>query len=524
MLAAVVGLTLALGAAAALEPSAKLVVSGQVGEAEAGWSVALSGDGRTALVGAPYDNGGAGAAWVFTNSDGRWTQQGPKLTGGGAVGNGEFGFDVALSSDGGTALVGGLLDNGVGAAWVFTRTGGVWTQQGAKLTGGGESGNGQFGNSVALSADGSTALVGGAGDNDFLGAAWVFTRSGATWSQQGPKLTASGGVNTGSFGFEIALSGDGNTALVGTPYDNDDTGAAWAFTRSAGVWSHQGPKLTASDETPFGDFGFSVALSGDGSTALVGGPYDGSSGAVWAFARSGGTWSQSGPKLTASDAIQFAGLGWSVALSSDGRKALVGGPSDNDLGAAWTFTRPEATWSQDGAKASGTGQDGFGYFGWYVALSSDGQTGLVGDPVDDDFAGSASVLVEPAAPGPPTGVVAEAGDASATVRWLAPVSDGGRPITGYVVTPYLGSTAQTPVPVGPLTAAVVSGLANDTAYTFTVTAVNAIGAGPASAASAAVTPNAQGRQPPEPPTAAGRPEVPVLANVSTVRPPRPPNH
>ena len=95
--------------------------------------------------------------------------------------------------------------------------------------------------------------------------------------------------------------------------------------------------------------------------------------------------------------------------------------------------------------------------------------------------GSASVLVEPTAPGPPTGLVAEAGDASATVHWLAPASDGGRPITGYVVTPYIGGTPQTQITVGPFTAAVVTSLANDVAYTFTVTASNAIGAGPASA-------------------------------------------
>ena len=176
-------------------------------------------------------------------------QQGPKLTGGGETGAGEFGFDVALSSDGSTALVGGLLDHGVGAAWVFTRSGGIWTQQGSKLTGGGESRQRPVREQRGAVREREHRLVGGAGDNNHLGAAWVFTRSGTTWFQEGPKLTPSGGVNTSSFGFEIALSEDVSTALVGTPYDNDDTGAAWVFTRSAGVWTHQGPKLTASDET-----------------------------------------------------------------------------------------------------------------------------------------------------------------------------------------------------------------------------------------------------------------------------------
>jgi hypothetical protein len=524
MLAAIAAVTLALGAAAALEPSSALVATGEVGEGALGWSVALSGDGQTALVGAPYDNGGVGASWVFSRSSAGWTQQGPKLTGAGEVGNGHFGFDVALSSDGSTALIGGPSDNGVGAAWVFTRSGGVWTQQGPKLTGAGEVGSGQFGNSVALSANGDTALVAGAGDNNFLGAVWVFVRSGSTWTPQGPKLTPTGGGSVSDFGFEVGLSGDGATALIGTPYDNDGAGAAWVFTRSGGTWTQQGSKLVASDEAGFADFGFSVTLSGDGSTALIGGPYDGVSGAAWIFTRSGTTWAQSGGKLTASDASESAGLGWSVALSSDGRTALVGGPFDDSFGAVWGFTRPGATWSQHGPKAIGSRTGDFGEFGWYVALSADGQTGLAGDPVGNDFAGSATVLVEPTAPGPPTVVVAEAGDASATVRWLAPASDGGRPIIGYIVTPFIADAPQTPIAVGPSTATVVSGLTNDTAYTFTVTAVNAIGTGPASAASNPVTPNIQGRQPPEPPAARPRPEVPAPANTSGVRPPRPPHH
>ena len=134
-----------------------------------------------------------GAAWVFTRSGSTWTQQGEKLTGSGESGNGEFGDSVALSSEGNTALIGGRGDNGdLGAAWVFTRSGSSWTQQGEKLTGGGESGKGEFGVSVALSSDGNTALIGGSGDNSDHGAAWVFTRSGSTWTQQGEKLTGGG--------------------------------------------------------------------------------------------------------------------------------------------------------------------------------------------------------------------------------------------------------------------------------------------------------------------------------------------
>jgi trimeric autotransporter adhesin len=144
-------------------------------------------------------------------------QQGPKITGsvtGGEIGNGEVGRAVALSSDGNTALIGGPNDNGkVGAAWVFTRSGSTWTQA-ARLTGGGESGKGSFGSSVALSSDGNTALIGGGTDNPSVGAAWVFTRSGSTWTQQGAKLTGGGESGAGQFGFSVALSSEIGRAHV----------------------------------------------------------------------------------------------------------------------------------------------------------------------------------------------------------------------------------------------------------------------------------------------------------------------
>src|SRR5262249_53902385 len=151
-----------------------LVGTGAVGSAaHQGWSVALSADGNTALVGGRLDNFNAGATWVFTRSGGGWSQQGSKLVGTGAVGGAQPGLSVALSGGGNTAIVGGYQDNGgVGAAWVFTRSGGVWSQQGGKLVGSGAVGGAQQGFSVALSCN--TAIVGGNGDNSFAGAARAF--------------------------------------------------------------------------------------------------------------------------------------------------------------------------------------------------------------------------------------------------------------------------------------------------------------------------------------------------------------
>ncbi|MBV9422122.1 MAG: hypothetical protein JOZ98_04380 [Solirubrobacterales bacterium] len=328
-------------------------------------------------------------------------QQGSKLIASDESGAGQFGASVAVSGDGNTALVGGPADNGnVGAAWVFTRSGSTWSQQGAKLTASDEGGAGRFGGSVALSGDGSTALIGGGADNSGVGAAWVFSRSGSTWSQQGAKLTASDESGAGQFGVAVALSGDGNTALIGGDLDNSAVGAAWVFTRSGSTWSQQGAKLTGTGESGPSEFGLSVALSGDGNTALIGGAFDDLAvGAAWVFTRSGSTWSQQGAKLTGTDEIGVGGFGWSVALSGDGNTALIGGVGDNGfVGAAWVFTRSGSTWSQQGAKLTGTGEIGAGGFGVSVALPGAGCTALIGGHLDNDEVGAAWAFVDQVPP------------------------------------------------------------------------------------------------------------------------------
>ena len=171
----------------------------------------------------------------------QFTQQGAKLVGTGATADAQQGNSVAVAADGNTAIVGGPSDNGnAGAAWIYTRTGGSWTQQGAKLVGTGATGAAKQGYSVAISADGNTAIAGGPRDNSSAGAMWVFTRSGGVWTQQGSKLVGSGAVGQASQGASVALSGDGNTAAIGGTVDNLGVGAAWVFTRSGGVWAEAG--------------------------------------------------------------------------------------------------------------------------------------------------------------------------------------------------------------------------------------------------------------------------------------------
>jgi hypothetical protein len=128
---------------------------------------------------------------VFTRSGGVWTQQGSKLVGTGAVGAARQGQSVSISSDGNTAIVGGPGDNSsAGAVWVFTRSGGVWTQQGNKLVGTGAVGAAVQGNSVSISSDGSTAIEGGFGDESGAGAAWVFVNGQTGVDEGGGRLPA----------------------------------------------------------------------------------------------------------------------------------------------------------------------------------------------------------------------------------------------------------------------------------------------------------------------------------------------
>jgi hypothetical protein len=309
------------------------------------FSVALSGDGTTALVGLSSDNASTGAAWVFTSNGagGPWSQQGTKLVGTGAVGNASQGYSVALSANGNTALIGGTGDSGnTGAAWVFTRSSGVWTQQ-TKLVGSGAvGGTPQLGSSVALSGDGFTAAVGGPGDNSSAGATWVFVLSaGGVWFQEGFKLVGTGVVGSvGPYqGLSVALNGDGTTLLVGGDGDNSSVGAAWVFTESSGVFSQQGNKLVGTGAVGPADQGGSVALSIDGNTAAIGGRLDNSgAGATWVFTRSGVTWSQLAGKIVGSGAQGTANQGSGVALSGDASTLLVGGPADDlNVGASWPF-------------------------------------------------------------------------------------------------------------------------------------------------------------------------------------------
>jgi hypothetical protein len=328
------------------------------GRITSGWSVAVQGS--TAVMGAPgpIEGSQAGAAYVFARSNGIWSQQAELTIG---ADDDQFGVSVAVS---GSIVVVGAdwnANNYAGAAFVYVYANGVWSQE-AELTASDGAVNDGFGASVALS--GSRLIVGAPG-HDGVGAGYVFARSNGVWSQQA-ELTPSDGTTFDSFGASVALSG--STAVVGAPLKgSDDAGEAYAFVRSNGIWSQQA-ELTASDPAPNDFFGHSVAVSG--ATAIVGAPaggsHEASPGTVYAFTAAGGAWSQQA-ELTAPDSVADDEFGNSVAL--DGSTALVGAPfaAPTHDGGAYVFTGPGGVWSQR-AKFTSSPRAKGADFGFSVAL------------------------------------------------------------------------------------------------------------------------------------------------------------
>jgi hypothetical protein len=250
---------------------AKLTASRGAARDNFGYSVAIYGS--TVVVGAYGKNSFRGTAYVFVRSDRTWSRQATLTASDGFAGD-QFGYSVALH--GSTAVVGAPAKNSFrGAAYVFARSGTHWSRQ-ATLSAHSAAFD-EFGCSVALY--GPTAVVGADGKRSFTGAAYVFARSGTHWSRQA-ELTASHAPTGDQFGYSVALSG--SRAVIGAYGKNFSRGAAYVFARSGAHWS-QRDTLTASHGARGDQFGWSVALYG--SRAVVGAPFKtASTGAAYVIA------------------------------------------------------------------------------------------------------------------------------------------------------------------------------------------------------------------------------------------------
>jgi hypothetical protein len=393
----------------------------------------------------------AGAVRIYTASNDGWTQQALVKASNTGL-NDQFGSAVAISGDGNTLAVsapfedsgstginGDGTDNSIsqsGAVYLFTRNGDAWSQAAyvkASNTGDSEDGD-TFGYSISLSDDGSTLAVGATSEDSASalidgdqsddsamasGAVYVFVRSGEDWTQQAYIKTSN---NTAGvlFGYSVALDDDGNT-LVASAYDEEGgRGAVYLFTLSEGGWSEE-VRLQASNIEGQDSMGVWLNISDDGKTVAVGSPDEDSfltgvapadqaandqvtntsAGAVYIFARNEGTWRQQA-FIKASNTGLEDWFGFRLALSGDGDTLAAAAPNEDgggqgtggnqnddsasEAGAVYIYRRSGVTWNNEAyIKGSNTGQ--FDEFGSAVALSREGAAMVVGARFEDGEAG-----------------------------------------------------------------------------------------------------------------------------------------
>lgn len=338
-------------------------------------SVAISPDGKTAVIGAINRQLHTGAAYIFVRKGSTWTEA-QELTASDGAQYDYYGYAVAVSRGGSTVLVSAYGHSSqAGAVYAYARDGKQWAQT-DEFVGNDTVQGDAFGWSLELSRDGSTAMIGAPDQNDWAGAVYTFGNDGGTWAQTG-ELTASDAGPTQQFGYTISVASNRKTAIIGSPDNNDLVGAAYVFSLSDGAWT-QTAELTASDGASFDEFGYSVAMSHNGRQAIIG-AYGQSNytGGAYVFSRRGGTWSQTA-ELTASDGAEYSDFGYTVAMADKGATVVVGSQGFNNLvGATYVFHRKAGTWRQETelALSGGVSMDEFGYS---TSITPDGSTLLVG--------------------------------------------------------------------------------------------------------------------------------------------------
>ncbi len=368
-----------------------------------GWSAAMSGDGRRAILGAPFDDTvhgeNAGTARVFVSGDGGWEEETVLLAPDGMA-NERLGYSVALSADGERAIVGSVPRDAAerGRGHVFVRSGSTWAREATLV---GEDATSFFaGHAVAINADGCRAVIAAERAADGPSMVRVFARIGSTWIAEGSLVST--GVGDG-FGSSIALDAAGDRAIVGVPGDDtsagDDAGSARVFVRGPTGWMEEA-RLIPSGSQAAASFGRSVAMSGDGRWVVVGADLhdDGSLvdvGSVWAFRREDSGWIEDA-RLGHPEPDIDAYFGGSVSLDARGERALVGARFDDTTagmhaGSARMFVRSSGTWYAE-ASLFDPAAMAFDAFGRSVALSADGERAVASAYYAEDTSGTAHVF------------------------------------------------------------------------------------------------------------------------------------
>lgn len=357
-----------------------------------GYSVAISNDGNTVIVGAPQDDSvgkNTGAAYIFFRTGVTWVRQ-AKLLAYDFQDNSYFGAGVALSQNGDIAVVGARGDETLaGAVYEFRRTGDLWVQQ-AKITTNEIVPYDYFGNVLSISADASTMVVGAKYSSFKKGNAYVFNRVGPVWTQIA-KLSSTSKEDY--FGSSVAISANGTTILIGTPYADGNvkaTGCVYVYQRSGLNWENKAI-LKPGDDIEGMLFGSSVTLSSTGSTAVIGASAYSINGSVfgcaYVYTQSTGSWKMH-TRLMATDKVSNDYFGNSVSISQNGTEVLIGAYNKElGVGAAYIFINVNDKWIQQSKIKAGDGMPG-DWFAYSVGLSDFGTTAILGayrnDKIADD--------------------------------------------------------------------------------------------------------------------------------------------
>ncbi|HEX2879556.1 MAG TPA: hypothetical protein VHO25_08460, partial [Polyangiaceae bacterium] len=309
-----------------------------------------------------------------------------------------FGRAVALSADGTRAIVGAFFDDttegtDAGSAHIFLWDGDSWALE-ATLAPVGLAATDQFGSAVALSDDGTRAIVGAQSDDlpgaNNAGSARVFSRAGSVWTEEGV-LTAPTPALDDNFGISVAFNADASRAIVGAFFDDAygfNSGTAHVYVRALSSWSHES-ELPAIGIDGADSMGISVALDADATRAIVGAEADNdpggaTTGSARVFTRSVTTWSQE-DVLIPSGALSGDSSGYTVDLSADGSRALLGNyrAGGTDVGSGTIFLRTGVVWTEESTLVH-TGAQDFDNLGVSGGLSADGRIALLGAYRDDE--------------------------------------------------------------------------------------------------------------------------------------------
>lgn len=291
----------------------------------------LARSGTVLAFASKTNQSNVGAAWIFAETAGTWTQRGPILLPSDNIGAAEFGSAISLYDEAGKTgilAVGGPFDNSsAGAVWIFTETApDVWTQL-QKITG--PTGS-RFGNSVCISADGTTLAAGAFNDASGRGSVFVYTAVAGEWTLQ---ATIPGLPSDTEFGTSVSLSRDGNTLSIGL------AGRVSIYYRLSATWIKGNDVPLPYDLVGLGDYGLMALLSDDGNTLMTTDPLNNANrGASWIFTRGPeNVWVQNGPGLECQGGTGAIFQGRYVSLSGDGTTAAIVSPNDAAQGALWIF-------------------------------------------------------------------------------------------------------------------------------------------------------------------------------------------